>query len=287
MMSNMIALADLVGTHVITGWSMFTVGEGLSASDWVVNDIKIGNNSQFAMSGDMPGDMFATSAIDSFLHLEPVQVNQDLQMTVTYVGSLTEGAPFHAAVIGMVLEGPGLAAGRHVLPMSSNNTPIPPGQSAQITARPQNVAFRPERIQIAGAAVQHHLILRIDEVLHDFVKGGSVTPSNEDEADLDVLDPPLVIEIRSFGAGPMLWGLDERTGAVVLEIGSIVHTEEATRHAWIEDDDDAEVPYNEEDEVPPGHTVTRVEKVERREHFCRFAPKGFTPTWWALLEAGA
>lgn len=32
------------------------------AADWIVNDIKIDNRSQFLQSGDIPGDMFATSA---------------------------------------------------------------------------------------------------------------------------------------------------------------------------------------------------------------------------------
>ena len=61
-------------------------GTSGGAADWVVNDIKIGNRSQFSQSGDVPGDMFATNAIDGFVSFETAQTAMDVVMVVTYIG---------------------------------------------------------------------------------------------------------------------------------------------------------------------------------------------------------
>ena len=70
------------------------------AADWIVNDIKIGNRSQFAQSGDVPGNLFATTAIDSFVSFETAVVTMDVVVIVTYVGTVESGAPFFASMIG-------------------------------------------------------------------------------------------------------------------------------------------------------------------------------------------
>lgn len=69
-------------------------------SDWVVNDVKVGNRSQFAQSGDVPGEMFAATTIDGFVSMETVQTAMDFVMVVTYVGQVQEGAPFVCGVLG-------------------------------------------------------------------------------------------------------------------------------------------------------------------------------------------
>ena len=46
------------------------VGGGGSAANWIINDVTIGNRSQFAQSGALPGDMFANNSIDSFVTFE-------------------------------------------------------------------------------------------------------------------------------------------------------------------------------------------------------------------------
>jgi hypothetical protein len=69
-------------------------------ADWVVNDLRIGNRSQFSQSGDVPGDMFATNAIDAFVSFETVRVEMDVVVIVTYVGPVEAGVPFFAAMIG-------------------------------------------------------------------------------------------------------------------------------------------------------------------------------------------
>jgi hypothetical protein len=75
-------------------------GTSGGAADWVVNDIKIGNRSQFSQSGDVPGDMFATNAIDGFVSFETAQTAMDVVMVVTYIGLNESGVPFFASIVG-------------------------------------------------------------------------------------------------------------------------------------------------------------------------------------------
>jgi hypothetical protein len=75
-------------------------GTSGGAADWIVNDIKIGNRSQFSQSGDIPGDMFATNAIDGFVSFETAQTAMDVVMVVTYIGTNESGAAFYASIVG-------------------------------------------------------------------------------------------------------------------------------------------------------------------------------------------
>jgi hypothetical protein len=70
------------------------------AADWIVNDVKVGNKSQFSQSGDVPGDLFAATTIDSYVSFATVQTAMDFVMLVTYVGTNESGAPFYCAVLG-------------------------------------------------------------------------------------------------------------------------------------------------------------------------------------------
>jgi hypothetical protein len=73
---------------------------GNRPSDWIVNDVKVGNRSQFAQSGDVPGEMFAATTIDGYVSMETVQTAMDFVIVVTYVGDSQEGAPFVCGVLG-------------------------------------------------------------------------------------------------------------------------------------------------------------------------------------------
>jgi hypothetical protein len=75
-------------------------GTAGGAADWIVNDIKIGNRSQFVQSGDVPGDMFATNAIDTFVSFETAQTAMDVVVVVTYIGQNESGVPFYASMVG-------------------------------------------------------------------------------------------------------------------------------------------------------------------------------------------
>ena len=70
------------------------------SADWLVNDIKVANQSQFCQAGDILGDMFSATAIDAFVSFDIVQVSMDFTMIVTYIGENPEGAYFNAAVLG-------------------------------------------------------------------------------------------------------------------------------------------------------------------------------------------
>ena len=75
-------------------------GTAGGAADWIVNDLKIGNRSQFVQSGDVPGDLFAVNAIDTFVRFETAQTAMDIVVVVTYIGLNESGCPFFAAMIG-------------------------------------------------------------------------------------------------------------------------------------------------------------------------------------------
>jgi hypothetical protein len=76
------------------------IGGSGSAANWIINDITIGNRSQFAQSGALPGDMFANVAIDSFVTFETAQTAMDVVMIVTYQGPTEGGTPFYGSIIG-------------------------------------------------------------------------------------------------------------------------------------------------------------------------------------------
>jgi hypothetical protein len=73
---------------------------GGTPADWIVNDIKIGNRSQFSQSGDIPGELFAATAVDSFVSFETVQVAMDFSILLTYVGKEQGGTSFVCAALG-------------------------------------------------------------------------------------------------------------------------------------------------------------------------------------------
>jgi hypothetical protein len=76
------------------------IGGSGTAANWIVNDITIGNKSQFAQSGALPGDMFSSTAIDSFVTFETAQTAMDVVMIVTYQGATVGGTPFYGSIIG-------------------------------------------------------------------------------------------------------------------------------------------------------------------------------------------
>ena len=76
-------------------------GTAGGAADWIVNDIKIAGRSQFLQSGDVPGDVFATNAVDSFIHFEVAKAAMDVEIIVTYIGKNEKGCPFFASITGM------------------------------------------------------------------------------------------------------------------------------------------------------------------------------------------
>jgi hypothetical protein len=79
--------------------------DGLGATAWTINDITIGNVSQLAQAGNLPGDMFANVAIDSFVTFKTAQTAMDVVLITTYNGTTDGGIPFTGAVIGLSAQG--------------------------------------------------------------------------------------------------------------------------------------------------------------------------------------
>lgn len=72
------------------------------AADWMVNDLRIGNISQLTQNGDLPGDLFATEAIDAFVSFGTIQPALDVSVILTYIGPIEAGVPFFGALGGTV-----------------------------------------------------------------------------------------------------------------------------------------------------------------------------------------
>jgi hypothetical protein len=72
------------------------------AHDWVVNDICINGRSQFAQAGDVPGDMFATHAIDGFVSWDTCLAGNAIEIVATYIGDKAEGECFVARLEGEI-----------------------------------------------------------------------------------------------------------------------------------------------------------------------------------------
>jgi hypothetical protein len=75
------------------------------AAAWLINDISIGNRSQFAQAGSLPGDMFSSSSIDSFVSFDTCQTAMDVTVSVTYEGDIPAGCPFYGSMLGLVVAG--------------------------------------------------------------------------------------------------------------------------------------------------------------------------------------
>lgn len=73
------------------------------AADWIVNDLRINGKTQFNLSGDIPGDLFAVSAIDSFITLETCDAGNAIEIDMTYIGLNVQGVIFSARVEGTVV----------------------------------------------------------------------------------------------------------------------------------------------------------------------------------------
>lgn len=70
------------------------------AADWIINDMSVGRVSQLAQAGNIPGDMFASAAIDSFVRFDTMALGMEFVLVVTYVGACPSGCPFTGCLIG-------------------------------------------------------------------------------------------------------------------------------------------------------------------------------------------
>lgn len=80
--------------------AMIEIESGSDGSDWIVNDIRVDGTSQFSQEGDIPGDMFSISAIDSFVEFRSGKL---IEIDVTYVGLEADGIGFVSRMHGTVV----------------------------------------------------------------------------------------------------------------------------------------------------------------------------------------
>jgi hypothetical protein len=73
------------------------------AADWIVNDLRVNGRSQFVLSGDVPGDLFSTKAIDTFIKLEACEAGSAIELDMIYIGLNEDGAIFTAQLEGTVM----------------------------------------------------------------------------------------------------------------------------------------------------------------------------------------
>jgi hypothetical protein len=73
---------------------------GTNGGDWIVNDIRVDGTSQFTKPGNIPGDLFATGAIVSFVKFYP---GTQIELLVTYIGLNNSGSSFAARLLGTVV----------------------------------------------------------------------------------------------------------------------------------------------------------------------------------------
>lgn len=97
-------------------------------ADWIVNDIVVGGRSQYVQTGDLPGDMFAVDAIDTFVDFGEAMPSMDVTITVMYIGLVEAGVPFHASMTGTGADLPQYVHIRHPpAGVGSLRTEIQPG----------------------------------------------------------------------------------------------------------------------------------------------------------------
>lgn len=82
---------------------------------FVIEDIRIGNASQFVSGAAVPAALFAPDTVDALVGLDVAAPNTEMRFRVRYVGSDPRGARFTAALLGT-----GVDDGRQrVLPIDS------------------------------------------------------------------------------------------------------------------------------------------------------------------------
>jgi len=72
-------------------------------ADWLVADLRVNGRTQFAKPGPIPGDMFSTSAIDTFVKIEECEAGKAIEVDVIYIGLNERGARFTARLEGTVV----------------------------------------------------------------------------------------------------------------------------------------------------------------------------------------
>jgi len=128
------------------------------ASQWVVFDVRVNGRSQFSQAGDIPGDMFATHAVDAFVSMDTCLLGNAFEIGVRYIGDKPEGERFVASVEGSIaaLDPANVPELRALVSSTLEDGPgevVVATQSARPRSRPEAraLAFREDRVAPGGA----------------------------------------------------------------------------------------------------------------------------------------
>lgn len=72
------------------------------AGDFVIDDVKIGKNSQLVAEGPIPARALQEDAIDVWFQLDTAQISQDISLSVTNIAGAAR--QFRAALVGRAAE---------------------------------------------------------------------------------------------------------------------------------------------------------------------------------------
>lgn len=88
--------------HPVTPERVFVSASGTEkgSADWLIHDIKVDGETVYTSKGALPGDMFATNAIESFVRWR--RCEKAIAMDVEYVGGNPLGCPFYGSIIGPI-----------------------------------------------------------------------------------------------------------------------------------------------------------------------------------------
>ena len=73
------------------------------AGDFLIDDLKVGKNSQFAAESSLPARCMQEDAVDVHMHLDTAQISQDVSLAVTNISGADR--VFRAMILGKVAEG--------------------------------------------------------------------------------------------------------------------------------------------------------------------------------------
>lgn len=204
-----------------------------TAERWLIHDIVIGNRSQFMASGPV-----RATAFDEAVVLERVLFGMNVRIVVEYIGDNPNGEVFYTSLIGRDEENAPVA-----LPLTSNGQRIQAygGRRVLLELDDGGVGMcgrrmycfeeHHERLEQLSIVVPNKNLSASDAVLEIVnVQGGFITDDGIFDGDkitgkVGMVTPvkPIMVSLRveTIAGGHVLFGVDERTGAVVFEVGDL------------------------------------------------------------------
>lgn len=189
------------------------------ANRWRIHDIKIANQSQFRSPTPLRGDVFTAAGSTEpapvlVFDLQGMQVDQDIQITVEYVGDDPEGEAFVALLVGSGSAG----NARSMLSLSSATRVLPSTEGVRVVLDLDDQRFvcvtkhdtqgpQLQRLYVCDRSTE-------DLLCPDSVAAVTIVPPAPITVSLHVA----VVPGFAGGVAQVLFGLDERNDCVLFEL---------------------------------------------------------------------